>query len=320
VAKGPTVVVVGSINTDMVVRVPRLPRAGETVLGGDFREVAGGKGANQAVAAARAGAVVAMVGCVGDDHRGRGAIEGLRRDGVEVAQIHRLSDVASGVALIVVDASGQNCIAVASGANACLTPAMVRQAEPLLAAAEVVLVQLEVPLDAVVETATIAFSHGARVMLDPAPAQALPDVLWRCLAVITPNETEAPALTGCETGDSMDAQVLAGVLLERGVEAVLVTRGAAGVLVATRQTRTVIAGFAVAAVDTTAAGDTFAGALAARIAEGADLVDAARFANAAAAVSVTRRGAQPSVPTRDEITRMLGTCPGSEYDPHDQSA
>ena len=299
------IVVVGSINTDMVVRALQLPRAGETVLGGDFTQGAGGKGANQAVAAARAGAAVAMVGCVGDDQRGRDAVDGLRREGVEVSQIHRLSEAASGVALIVVDADGQNCIAVAPGANACLTPAMMHHAEPLLAAAEVVLVQLEVPLDAVVETATIASGHGARVILDPAPAQPLPDALWRHLALITPNVTEAAALTGREIRDQGDARAVAGLLLERGVESAIVTLGADGVLVATRQAQIVIGGLAVETVDTTAAGDTFAGALAARLVEGADLVDASRFANAAAAVAVTRMGAQPSVPTRDEITRML---------------
>ena len=292
----PTLVVVGSINTDMVVRAPQLPRAGETVLGGDFRQVAGGKGANQAVAAARAGAAVAMVGCVGDDQRGRDAVDGLRQEGVEVSQIQRLTEAASGVTLIVVDASGQNCIAVAPGANACLTPAMIRHAEPLLVAADVVLVQLEVPLDAVVATATIASGHGARVILDPAPAQALPDALWRRLALITPNVTEAAALTGREIRDQKDARAAAGVLLERGVESVIVTLGTNGVLVTTRQARTVIEGLAVEAVDTTAAGDTFAGALAARLVEGADLVDASRFANAAAALAVTRMGAQPSVP------------------------
>ena len=299
------IVVVGSINTDMVVRALQLPRAGETVLGGDFTQGAGGKGANQAVAAARAGAAVAMVGCVGDDQRGRDAVDGLRREGVEVSQIHRLSEAASGVALIVVDADGQNCIAVAPGANACLTPAMMRHAEPLLAAAEVVLVQLEVPLDAVVETATIASGHGGRVILDPAPAQPLPDALWRHLALVTPNAAEAAALTGREIRDQGDARAVAGLLLERGVESAIVTLGADGVLVATRQAQIVIGGLAVETVDTTAAGDTFAGALAARLVEGADLVDASRFANAAAAVAVTRMGAQPSVPTRDEITRML---------------
>ena len=299
------IVVVGSINTDMVVRALQLPRAGETVLGGDFTQGAGGKGANQAVAAARAGAAVAMVGCVGDDQRGRDAVDGLRREGVGVSQIHRLSEAASGVALIVVDADGQNCIAVAPGANACLTPAMMHHAEPLLAAAEVVLVQLEVPLDAVVETATIASGHGARVILDPAPAQPLPDALWRHLALITPNVTEAAALTGREIHDQGDVRAVAGVLLERGVESAIVTLGPDGALVATRQAQIVIGGLAVETVDTTAAGDTFAGALAARLVEGADLVDASRFANAAAAVAVTRRGAQPSVPTRDEITRML---------------
>ena len=293
----------------MVVRVPRLPRAGETVLGGNFRQVAGGKGANQAVAAVRVGGMVAMVGCVGDDQLGRDAIEALRGDGVEVSQIHRLSEAASGVALIVVDADGQNSIAVAPGANGHLTPAMVRQAAPLLVAAKVVLVQLEVPLDTVVETAIIASDHGARVVLDPAPAQPLPDVLWKRLAVITPNVSEAAALTGHAIHDQADAQVAAAVLLERGVDSAIVTLGADGVLVATRQTQTVIAGLEVEAVDTTAAGDTFAGALATRLAEGADLVDASRFANAAAAVAVTRMGAEPSVPTRDEVVRMLASVP-----------
>ena len=299
------VVVVGSINTDMVVRVPRLPGAGETVLGGDFRQVAGGKGANQAVAAARAGGAVAMVGCVGADPLGRDAIEGLRRDGVEVSQIQQVSRAPSGVALIVVDAGGQNSIAVAPGANAGLTPAMVRQAEPVLVAAAVVLAQLEVPLDAVVEAAAIAIAHGARVVLDPAPAQPLPETLWKQLSVITPNVTEAEALTGLRIRDQADALAAAGTLLDRGVEAAIVTRGAEGVLVATREAHTVIPGFAVEAVDTTAAGDTFAGALAARLAEGVDLVEASRFANAAAGVAVTRVGAQPSVPSRNDTTRLL---------------
>ena len=304
-----SIVVIGSINTDMIVRVPQLPGAGETVLGGNFRQVPGGKGANQAVAAVRAGGAVSMVGCVGDDQRGHEAVERLAGDGIEVSQVYRVSEAASGVALIVVDATGQNCIAVAPGANACLTPAMVRRAEPLLAVADVVLVQLEVPLDTVVETVTIASGHGARVVLDPAPAQPLPDALWRHLALITPNVTEAEALVGAEIRDQEDARAAAGVLLERGVESAIVTLGADGVLVATRQTRTIIAGLAVEAVDTTAAGDTFSGALAARLAEGVDLVNAARFANAAAAVAVTRMGAQPSVPTRHEITRMLGRVP-----------
>ncbi|MDP6580070.1 MAG: ribokinase [Vicinamibacterales bacterium] len=299
------VVVVGSINTDMVVRVPRLPRPGETVLGGDFRQVAGGKGANQAVAASRAGGTVAMVGCIGDDQLGRDAVAGLRAEGIEVSQIHRQPAVASGVASVLVDAAGENSIAVAPGANACLTPAMVRQADSLLAAAEIVLVQLEVPLDAVVEATTIASGHGARVVLDPAPAQPLPDALWGQLSVITPNATEAEALTGRAIRDQGDALAAAGVLRDRGASSAIVTLGAAGVLVATPQTHTEIVGHVVEAVDTTAAGDTFAGALAASLADGADLIDAARFANAAAALAVTRIGAQPSVPTRNEISGML---------------
>ena len=300
------IVVVGSINTDMVVRAPRLPRPGETVLGGEFRLVAGGKGANQAVAAARLGGVVSMVGCVGDDQLGRDAVAGLLAEGVEVSQVHRLPEVASGVAVIVVDAAGQNSIAVAPGANARLTRAMVRQSESLLAAADIVLLQLEVPLDAVVESATIAAGHGARVVLDPAPAQALPGGLWERLAVVTPNTVEAEVLTGRAVRSEADARAAAGVLLGRGVESVIVTRGANGMLVSTRRVSTTIAACAVDVVDTTAAGDTFTGALATRLAEGAGLVDAARFGNAAAAVSVTRIGAQPSVPTRDEVSRMLG--------------
>jgi len=289
----------------MVVRVPRLPRPGETVLGGEFQQVAGGKGANQAVAAARAGGRVAMVGCVGADRLGAAAVEGMRAAGVDVSRVHRVAEAASGVALIVVDAAGQNSIAVAPGANGQLTPGLVGQAESLLAEAEVVLVQLEVPLDAVVETVTVASRHGARVVLDPAPARVLPDELWRRLEVITPNATEAAALTGRVVRGLADAEAAATTLIERGVRTVIITLGADGLLVTTRTTRETIAAHPVDAVDTTAAGDTFAGALAVSLAEGADLVDAARFANAAAAVAVTRMGAQPSAPTRSEITHML---------------
>jgi len=299
------VLVVGSINTDMVVRVPRLPAVGETVLGVDFRQVSGGKGGNQAVAAARAGAVVAMVGCVGGDQFGSKVVDELRENGVDVSQLHRLSDAVSGVALIAVDTDGQNCITVAPGANVGLTPEMVRQAEPLIAAAGVVLLQLEVPVEAVMEAATIAANYETPIILDPAPAGPLPDRLWSHLAVVTPNVVEAEALTGHRIRGEGDACAAADALIGRGVESVVVTLGASGLLVATRNDRTVLKGFPVEAVDTTAAGDAFAGALAARLAEGTDLIMAARFANAAAAVAVTRLGAQPSIPTRDEIANML---------------
>ena len=288
----PTLVVVGSITTDMVVRAPQLPRAGETVLGGDFRQLAG--------------AAVAMVGCVGDDQRGRDAVVGLRQEGVEVSQIQPLSEAASGVALIVVDARGQNCIAVASGANACLTPAMIRHAESLLAAADVVLVQLEIPLDAVVATATIASGHGARVILDPAPAQALPDALWRRLALMTPNVTEAAALTGLEIRDQEDARVAAGVLLERGVESVIVTLGADGVLVDTRQARTVIEGLAVEAINTTAAGDTFAGArgsISPRVMKTVFIRDVVRFGRSLVHPDASQKCGEPVVPAGNRASR-----------------
>jgi len=299
------IVVVGSINTDMVVGVPRLPAPGETVLGGAFRQVAGGKGANQAVAAVRAGADVAMVGCVGDEQLGHDAVGRLRADGVVVSNVHRVAGSASGVALIVVDATGQNSIAVAPGANMQLTRAHVCQAEALFASAGAVLVQLEVPLDTVSAVAAMAARYQCPLILDPAPAQPLPQALWRQLAVITPNTAEAERLAGRSIRQPEDAWLAADGLLEHGVEAVIITLGAAGVVVATRQTRTTIAGHPVQVSDTTGAGDTFAGALATRLAEGVDLVEAARFGNAAAALSVTRPGAQPSVPTRDEVTQML---------------
>lgn len=301
------IVVVGSINTDMVVQASRIPAPGETVLGGAFRQVAGGKGANQAVAAARAGSRVAMVGCVGDDRLGLDAVERLSAAGVDVTHVHRVAETPTGVALIMVDAAGQNCIAVAPGANGRLTPAHLGPAESRLAAAAVVLLQLEIPLETVVRTAALAVRHGVRVILDPAPAplDPLPAELWERLDVVTPNAIEAQALTGVTVRNPADAWAAGERLLGRGVGAAVITRGRDGVSLITREGRTAIGGHAVAARDTTAAGDVFAGALAARLAEGASLGEAVRFGNGAAAVSVTRPGAQSSAPTRNEIAIQL---------------
>jgi ribokinase len=302
---GSRIVVVGSSNTDMIVKVPQLPKPGETVLGGEFSSAAGGKGANQAVAAARAGGDVTLVARVGDDPFGRQATAGFADNGIDVQYVFVDSDAPSGVALIVVDERGENSIAVASGANARLTRQDVMAAEDAIASADVVVVQLETPLDAVQTAASLASGHGARVVLNPAPAQPLGPEILRHVSVLTPNETEAELLTGVEVASDTGVLTAAETLHAAGVESVLITLGSRGVFVSDSTHRELVPGFTVEAVDATAAGDVFNGALAVALAEGRVLTEAARFANAAAALAVTRLGAQTSVPTRDEIQLLL---------------
>lgn len=296
------VVVVGSSNTDMIVQADRLPRPGETVLGGDLVMAAGGKGANQAVAAARLGAQVAFVARVGNDMFGAEAIERFRREGLDVSHVVRDPEAPSGVALIVVEPGGQNIIAVAPGANARLSPDDVAAAREVFVGAGVVLLQLEVPVETVLAAAQAGRQAGARVILNPAPAPSgpLPDEIWASVDIVTPNETEAAALTGADAPE--DA---ARALLARGVGIVIVTLGAEGALVATRDGMQRVPGFPVQAVDATAAGDAFNGALAVALARGDDLDVAARYAHAVAAISVTRLGAQPSLPTAAEVEAFL---------------
>jgi ribokinase len=299
------IVVVGSCNADMVIKAPRLPRPGETVTNGAFFRARGGKGANQAVAAARAGGDVVMIGSVGIDTFGDDAIAGLEEDGIDTAHVVRTATAPSGVALIMVDASAQNAIAVAEGANALLSAPDVRACEAVIASADVLVAQLEVPLDAVDEAIGIAQRHGVRVLLNPAPACPLPDDLLARVGVLTPNSSEAELLTGISLDDDRSLDRAADALLARGVGASVITLGAAGVLVATADRRVRVAPWTVTPEDTTGAGDVFSGALAVALADGTPLVDAARFANAAAAISVTRRGAQPSAPRRGEINALL---------------
>ncbi len=301
----PRIVVVGSSNTDLIVRVPRIPAPGETILGGRFATAAGGKGANQAVAAARAGGRVTFIARVGRDLFGTQALAGFRRDGLDVRFVQRDSETPSGVALIFVAADGQNSIAVAGGANARLTARDVQRARSAFAGASVVLVQLEIPLLTVRAAAQLAVRHGARVILNPAPARALPRALLRQVSVLTPNEIEAETLSGVRVSDARSAAEVARRLRGLGVETVIVTLGARGALVATGQGTELVPAFRVRPVDTTAAGDVFNGALAVALGEGRTLLDAVRFANAAAAISVTRPGAQPSAPSRVEIERLL---------------
>jgi ribokinase len=299
------IVVVGSSNTDMIIKLDRIPRPGETILGGDFSTAAGGKGANQAVAAARAGGKVTFVARVGDDVFGRQAVQGFVADGIDTSRVLTDSDAPSGVALIFVDGSGENSIAVASGANARLTPDDVLSARDAIASADVLVAQLETPVDTVRAAVELAAEHGVRVVLNPAPAQPLGEEILRHVSVLTPNETEAELLTGIEVSSDAAALEAAKKLNALGVDAVLITLGSRGAFLFDSDRADLVPGFEVKAVDTTAAGDVFNGALAVALAEDNPIAEAVRFANAAAALAVTKLGAQPSAPTRDEIEAAL---------------
>ena len=301
----PRIIVVGSSNTDMIIKLDRIPRPGETILGGEFTTAAGGKGANQAVAAARAGGDVTFVARVGQDMFGDKAIAGFVEDGIHIEYIARDLEAPSGVALIFVAKDGENSIAVAGGANGRLSPDAVQKARLAIAGASSLVVQLETPLETVQAAAEIAILEGLQVILNPAPARALPDELLRLVTILTPNESEAELLTGIAVHDEESAERAAGALLARGVKTVVMTLGARGALVASSSSRQLVPGFSVTPVDTTAAGDVFNGALAVALGESRELLDAVRFANAAAAISVTRLGAQPSAPKREQIDAML---------------
>ncbi|HRT08533.1 MAG TPA: ribokinase [Candidatus Paceibacterota bacterium] len=300
----PPLVVLGSSNTDMIIQLDRLPRPGETLLGGEFHTAAGGKGANQAVAAARAGGKVTFIARVGRDLFGRQAVAGFQREGINVDWIAFDRQAPSGVALIFVAKDGENSIAVAGGANNNLSAADVRRAKAAFRGASILLMQLETPMETVLAAASLAAKAGVRVILNPAPARRLPDTLLRQVSILTPNETEAELLTGIRVCNPATAAKAAHRLLERGTQTVIITLGPRGAFIATRDLARMVPGFRVKAVDTTAAGDIFNGALAVALGEGQPLLDAVRFAQAAAAISVTRLGAQPSAPTRKEIHRL----------------
>ena len=299
------ITIVGSSNTDMIIQVPRIPKPGETILGGVFNTAAGGKGANQAVAAARAGGKVIFVARVGNDMFGEQAVEGFKRDNINVDYIITDPDAPSGVAEIFVAEDGENSIAVASGANARLSPEDVSAAEKAIANADVLVMQLESPLETVKAAAKLAQEHGVTVILNPAPAQQLPDDLLKNISILTPNESEAELLSGIFVKDEKTAELAANALRARGVEIVIITMGASGVYIASDELSGVQYGFKVNPVDTTAAGDVFNGALAVGLAQGQSLKDAVQFAQAAAALSVTKLGAQPSAPTAQQIREFL---------------
>ena len=299
------IVIVGSINTDMIVKVPRIPKPGETILGGKFSTAAGGKGANQAVAAARAGGDVTFIARVGNDMFGKQALEDFESNNINAKYIKTDNAEPSGVALIFVDEKGENSIAVASGANARLSHRDVTEAEEVIKSADILLMQLETPMESVKRAAKIAKEAGVKVILNPAPACPLDNTLLSTLYVITPNESEAELLTDISVTDFPSAEKAAFILLDRGVEVAIITMGIKGALIKTRELTKIVSGFKVNAVDSTAAGDVFNGSLVVAMAEGKTLEETVQFANAAAALSVTKLGAQPSAPKRVEIERML---------------
>ena len=299
------IVVIGSSNVDMVVKGERIPKPGETIIGGDFHKAAGGKGANQAVAAARAGGDVTFIASVGDDIFGREAINGYQKDGINTEHIKVDPDHPTGTALILVDAKGENSIAVASGANANLSESDLSNTHRVIENSDIILMQLETPVKTIEAAAEMARRSGIKVILNPAPAQKLSDNLLAQVSILTPNETETEILSGIEVTDENDARRAAKILMDKGVEIVMITMGKRGVFLYTQEESRMIPAFQVEAVDTTAAGDTFNGALAVAIAEGKSMDEAIRFANAAGAISVTRMGAQPSTPYREEIEKMM---------------
>ncbi|EKT4454874.1 ribokinase [Pseudomonas putida] len=297
------VVVVGSLNMDLVARARRLPRAGETLPGDSFFTVPGGKGANQAVAAARLGGSVAMIGNVGDDDYGRQLHRALYVEGVDCQGVSTCPGVSSGVALITVDAASQNCIVIVPGANGLLTPQSVLRFDALLQAAEVVICQLEVPTDTVACTLARARELGKQVILNPAPATGpLPADWFAHIDYLTPNESEAEALTGVAVTDQDSARRAGECLLQLGAGKVIITLGAQGALLVTAQGHQHYPAPHVQPLDTTAAGDTFIGGFAAGLVRGLEEGEAIIFGQRAAALSVTRAGAQPSIPYLAELT------------------
>jgi len=296
-----SILVVGSSNTDMVIKADHLPSPGETLIGGQFFMNPGGKGANQAVAAARCGGHVTFITKTGNDIFGREAIQLFKNEGINTSYVFSSEHHPSGVALITVDKKGENTIVVASGANANLTEKDIRSAETAIEGSSIVLMQLEVPLETVRYVAEVAKLKNKIVVLNPAPACALPNDLLRNISIITPNETEAEVLTGINVRDMDGAMKAAENLSMKGVNTVIITLGSRGALVLHESTFTIIPAMEVNAVDTTAAGDVFNGVLVAALAEGKSILDSVSFACTAATISVTRLGAQASAPKRNEI-------------------
>ena len=305
----PSVVVLGSINMDLIGAAPRLPSPGETVLGGDFYTAPGGKGANQAVAAARMGAAVRMVGRVGGDLFAPQLLDNLRTGGVDVSGVMADPDSASGVAMILLDASRQNRILVASGANMRCDDMQVDAVASALEGADALMLQCEIPAAVSLKAARSARGMGVRVVWDPAPAEGFPPEAYALVDVLTPNQSEAAALTGIDVTDAASAEAAARALFQRGVRAVAVKLGEHGAFYLSNRDSGYVPPFDVEAVDTVAAGDAFGAAMTCALAEGTPLSEAIRFAAAAGALAVTRPGAQDAMPTRTEVESLISPLP-----------
>ena len=298
-------VVLGSINADHILNIEQFPRPGETVIGKQYKVAFGGKGANQAGAAGRSGADIAFIACVGADDIGERVRQQLASDRIDTQPIEAITDSTTGVALIFVNAEGENVIGIDAGANAAVTPDYLARYQQKVIDADALLMQLESPLETVIAAASLAKQHQTQVILNPAPARELPDDLLATIDMITPNETEAQRLTGIAVNDDNDAARAAQALHDKGIATVIITLGSRGVWLSENGNGKLVPGFKVKAVDTIAAGDTFNGALVTALLEGKIMADAVRFAHAAAAIAVTRPGAQPSVPWREEIDAFL---------------
>lgn len=301
------ITIIGSANVDMIMRLARFPAPGETISGGEFRQVFGGKGANQAVAAARAarGTACAFIGCVGNDLFAGPMVEGFRRDRLDVSRMAFDATAPTGTALIWIDAAGENTIAVAAGANACLSPGHLDAHAEFIRSSAMVIVQMEIPVATIRHLLKLTAASHTPVMLNYAPVVSNDLVLDSAVHILVVNETEAQQLSGLSVGDAEQAATAAKKLLGNGHKIVVVTLGKAGAMVADASSTRLIPAFKANAVDTTAAGDTFCGALAVALVEGMPLDAAARFASAASAICVSRLGAQPSIPRREEIDALL---------------
>ncbi|MEP8939207.1 ribokinase [Enterobacter mori] len=298
-------VVLGSINADHILNLETFPTPGETVTGNQYQVAFGGKGANQAVAAGRSGANIAFIACTGDDDTGERVRKQLASDNIDVLPVSVVEGESTGVALIFVNAEGENVIGIHAGANAALTTERVEAQRAIISGADALLMQLESPVESVLAAANIAHENHTTVVLNPAPARVLSDELLALVDIITPNETEAEKLTGIRVENDGDAARAAGALHDKGIGTVIITLGSRGVWVSANGEGRRVPGFKVKAIDTIAAGDTFNGALVTALLEGRAMDEAIRFAHAAAAIAVTRKGAQPSVPWRKEIDEFL---------------
>ena len=301
----PRITVVGSVNMDLVFRTPRMPAVGETLSGHEFRQIPGGKGANQAVAAARQGADVAFIGRVGDDGFGQYSLRCLADDGIDVSYLSAVADIATGVAGIIVTDQGDNSIVLAAGANAALSAENVEAAQSAISSAQILVCQLETPLPTVTRAIQLARQHKVKVILNPAPVQALSDELLAQVDYLVVNETEAAQLSGIQVSNQESAQRASEKLLQRGAAVVLLTMGEHGVCITEPGGSSFIDAIKVDVVDTTAAGDTFVGAFAVGIAKGLDIKTASIEAQYTAALAVTKLGAQTSIPQRSEVEQFM---------------